>query len=238
VLLIGLATLSIGAGLYGVARETSMFAVSAIEIEGAPPPVARQARTALESFEGTSLLRLKGAAVIRRLESLPTVVTATYDRDFPHTLRVRVVAEQSVAVLRRGSSSWLVSARGRVIGPVDPKRYPRLPRIWLGATAAIETGALLADEDGGAAARALAVFADSGIVARVLWARARARTLTVALRSGLEVRFGPITDLPLKLAVVKSILPALALPAGGGPTYLDVAVPDRPVAGRNPQPEG
>ena len=237
-LLIGLAALSIGLGLYGLARETSMFAVRTIEIQGAPPSVAAQAHTALLSFEGTNLLRLNGAAVIRRLESLPTVVSATYDRDFPHTLRVRVVAEQPVAVLRRGVSSWLVSERGRVMGTVDPKRYPRLPRIWLSAATQIETGALLADEEGGAAARALAAFAGSGVAPRVLWARAHGGTLTVALRSGLEVRFGPLSDLPLKLAIVKAILPALAAPSAGGPTYLDVAVPERPVAGTNSQPGG
>jgi cell division protein FtsQ len=237
-LLIGIAALAIGSGLYGLARETSMFSVRAIEVEGAPPAVAVQVRAALQSFRGTSLLRLQGAAVVRRVESLPTVVSASYDRDFPHTLRVRVVAEQPVAVLRRGVSSWLVSARGRVMGAVDPKRHPRLSRIWLVATTQIETGALLDDEDGGAAARALASFAGSGVATRVVWARAHSGTLTVGLRSGLEVRFGPTADLPLKLAIVKAILPAFAAPSAGGPTYLDVAVPERPVAGKNSQPGG
>ena len=30
----------------------------------------------------------------------------------------------------------------------------------------------------------------------------------------------------------------LALPGAGGPDYLDITVPERPVAGRNPQPSG
>jgi hypothetical protein len=34
------------------------------------------------------------------------------------------------------------------------------------------------------------------------------------------------------------ILPRLALPGAGGPGYLDLVVPERPLAGRNPQPEG
>ena len=51
--------------------------------------MAVQAQNELRSFEGTSLLRLNGAAVIRRLEAMPTVSSAAYDRDFPHTLRVR-----------------------------------------------------------------------------------------------------------------------------------------------------
>lgn len=238
VLAIGLASLSIAAGLYGLARETSMFAIRTVEVQGAPPPVAEQVREALRSFTGTNLLRLKGAAVIRTAESLPTVVSATYDRDFPHILSVRVVPETPVAVLRRGLSSWLVSERGRVIDEIDPTRYPRLPRIWIGAAAQIETGALLSDSDGGAAARSLAAFAGAHVARRVLWARVEDGTLTVALRSGLEVRFGPITDLALKIAIAQRIIPTLQAPSAGGPRYLDVAVPDRPVAGTNPQPGG
>ena len=237
-LVIGIALLSIGAGLYGLARETSMFAVRSIQVEGATPRVTAQAQQALRSFEDTSLLRLNGAAVIRRLEALPTVLSATYDRDFPHTLRVRLVLEQPVAVLRRGLSSWLVSARGRVMASVDPKRYLRLPRIWLVATTQVETGAILDDRSGGGAARALSVLATSPVERRVLWASVRDGSLTAGLRSGLELRFGSLSDLQLKLAIAGSILPSLAPRAAGGPAYLDLAVPDRPVAGTNPQPGG
>lgn len=237
-LVIGIALLSIAAGLYGLARETSMFAVRSIQVEGAPQSVAAAAQKALRSFEGTSLLRLNGAAVIRRLEAMPTVFSATYDRDFPHTLRVRLVLEQPVAVLRRGPSSWLVSARGRVIDSVDPKRYPRLPRVWLGATTQVETGNILDDQSGGAAARALAVLASSPLERRVLWAGVRDGSLTAGLRSGLELRFGSLSDLQLKLAIAGSILSSLAPSAAGGPAYLDLAVPDRPVAGTNSQPAG
>jgi hypothetical protein len=42
----------------------------------------------------------------------------------------------------------------------------------------------------------------------------------------------------LKIAIAHGIVPALALPSAGGPDYLDIAVPERPVAGRNPQPAG
>jgi hypothetical protein len=42
----------------------------------------------------------------------------------------------------------------------------------------------------------------------------------------------------LKIAIARGILPALALPGRGGPDYLDITVPERPVAGRNPRPSG
>ena len=38
--------------------------------------------------------------------------------------------------------------------------------------------------------------------------------------------------------MARTKLDLLALPAAGGPDYLDLAVPERPVAGRNPQPGG
>jgi len=51
--------------------------------------------------------------------------------------------------------------------------------------------------------------------------------LTLVLRTGLEVRFGDGSDLPVKLEVARHVLPKLA-GAGG---YLDLSVPERPVAG-------
>jgi cell division protein FtsQ len=238
VLAIGIATLAISAGCYGLARETGMFAIDRVEVEGAPPHVALQVREALRTFKGTNLLALNGAAVLQRLESLPTVRSATYDRAFPHTLRVRVVPEQAVAVLRRGTSSWLVSARARVIGSTDRTRFRSLPRIWLPQAAQVDVGSMLADDDGGAAARALTAFASSGFPRRVAWARVESGSLRLGLRSGLELRFGPLAELQLKIAIAQTILPTLRLPSQGGPTYLDLSVPDRPVAGTNAQPAG
>jgi hypothetical protein len=54
----------------------------------------------------------------------------------------------------------------------------------------------------------------------------------------LEVRLGPPVDLRLKIAIVRGLLPSLALPSAGGPDYLDLAVPERPVAGRQSQVSG
>jgi cell division protein FtsQ len=231
------ALLAVAGGLYAIARETPMFAVRAVEVQGAPPPVAEQVRVALGRFSGTNLLALDGAAVIRTLEDLPTVVAADYDRNFPHTLRVRIVPESPVAVLRRGAGAWLASSRGRVIGTVPRSRFLSLPRIWLPATTEIEVGGFLT-ADAAASARALQAFVATRFAHRVLWARVAARQLTLGLRSGLELEFGAPTALGLKIAVVRTILPTLAQPSAGGPGYLDVSVPERPIAGTKSQVGG
>jgi cell division protein FtsQ len=234
----GIAALLVGVGLYGLARGTSMFAVDHVEIKGASSELAAQLRTFLHRYDGRSLTALSAQEVEQRLRGLPTVRSATVDRAFPHTLRVEVTPERPVAVLRRGRDAWLVSGRGRVIASVARLGAPMLPRIWLPAQTEIEVGSLLADQPGGRAARSLATFVGSGLSQRIAYVEAVDRQLTLGLRGGLDVRLGPPVDLRLKIAIVRGLLPGLALPSAGGPDYLDLAVPERPVAGRQSQVSG
>jgi cell division septal protein FtsQ len=237
-LAVGAALVLIAAGLYGLARQTSMFALQRIEVVGASPQLAGRVSAALRSYEGRSLLVVDGAAVEQHVDGLAAVRSSVVDRAFPHTLRVHVVPELAVAVLRRGVDSWLVSARGRVIARIARGTHRTLPRIWLPPRTELEVGALLADGPGGLAARSLAAFVASGFPHRIAFVRALNGEITLGLRSGLEIRLGPPVDLRLKIAIAHGIVPALALPSAGGPDYLDVVVPERPIAGRNPQPGG
>src|SRR5206468_3732419 len=136
---------------YAVARETSAFGLARIEVTGGPPAVQAQVRRRLAPLLGTSLLALDAGAVQTRVESLPTVVSATYDRSFPHTLRIAVVPERPVAVLRRGKQQWLVSARGRVLARLTARDDVRLPRIWVPTATAVSAGGFLRPATGGTA---------------------------------------------------------------------------------------
>ena len=237
-LLSGVALVLVAVGLYGLARETSMFAVGTIRIEGAPPAVAADVRRELRRYDGQSLVTVDANVVEQRLDGLPTVRSSVIDRSFPHTLRVRVVPEIPVAVLRRGADSFLVSARGRVIAPVALGTHRPLPRIWLPVRTELDIGSLLGGEAGGLAARSLAAFVGSGFTNRITFVRALDGQITLGLLGGLEIRLGVPVDLRVKIAIAHGIVPRLALPSEGGPDYLDIGVPERPVAGRNPQPEG
>ena len=237
-LLVGCALVLGAGGLYGLARETSMFAVDTIRVEGASPTLAADVRRELHRYDGRSLVGVDASAVENRVDALPAVRSAAVDRAFPHTLRIHVVPELPVAVLRRGTDSFLVSARGRVIAPVARGAHRSLARIWLPASTGIDLGSVLGGEDGGLAARSLAAFVGSGFPGRVTFVRALDGQITLGLRGGLEIKLGAPVDLGLKIAIAHSIVPSLATPFAGGPTYLDIAVPERPVAGRNPQPGG
>jgi cell division protein FtsQ len=226
-LLTALALVVAAVGGYFVARDTSVFAVRSIDVRGAPPGVSLQVRRAIRNDLGTSLLRLNMGDVRRRVTGVPTVASASFDRAFPHTLRITVVPERSVAVVRQGASSWLVSARGRVLASLEHGARRRLPRIWIAKDAATlhVGGGVPSIVDG-----ALAAVSPLGSVrfpARVASARAADGELTLVLRSGIEVRLGAAADVPLKLAVAAKVLPLVAADT----RYVDVSVPERPVAG-------
>lgn len=224
---VGIGLLALAGGLYGVGRETSAFAVGKIEVVGGPPRVRHQVKDAIARLRGTSLLALDGTELERTVDALPSVVDSSYDRAFPHTLRIEIVPETPVAVVRQGAKSWIASARGRVVAPVPPHADRALARIWIPRTTPVRVGGFLPEHHATAVARALALA--SRFPARVAVASLRRDGLLFRLRNGVELRLGEPVDIRLKLAIARLAL--RRLPTGS--TYLDVSVPGRPVAGNS-----
>ena len=183
-------------------------------------------RRALAPLVGTSLLALDGRALERRAEALPTVVSVSYDRAFPHTLRIdgRARAPGRCAPPRQGDLARLGAGEGRPAHP-DRHRIPRSRGSGCRARRTSRVGAFLAPRGGGTAARTLALAAR--FPARIATASLAHGELVFRLRSGLELRLGDPTDVRLKLAIARRAL--AQLPTGA--TYVDVSVPGRPVAG-------
>ncbi|HEY7602738.1 MAG TPA: FtsQ-type POTRA domain-containing protein [Gaiellaceae bacterium] len=232
VVAIALVLVGSGVGAYFGARETGIFALDRIQVAGAPPTTAARIRAALRTYVGKSLVRFDRNDAARRLASVPEVADARFDRDFPHTLRVRVHLERAVALLRRGPDAWVVSSSARVLEQLRRRPYPRLPRIWLPATADVTVNSTLS----GVGARGVAAVAPLGAlhltrsVRQVLVGDGQ---LTLVLAAGTELRLGDSGDLRLKLAIARRILPLAA-----GAAYVDISVPERPVAGYNSQVAG
>jgi len=232
---IGLALLVAAAGLYAGARETSVFAVQRVEVVGGQPRVQTAVRRALRDERGTSLVRVDPQVLAAALvERVPEVESATVDRAFPHTLAVRIRPERAVAVLRRGGSSWVVSAHARVLRAIPHGALLSLPRIWLGRGDALEPGDHVDGESGARPVAALAPLRGYGLHPRTV--RASADEVTLVLRTGVELRLGDTGDLRLKFAIARKVLRTLGDAGTGG--YVDVSVPQRPVASANPQVGG
>jgi hypothetical protein len=234
-IVIGLVLLALAAGAYLAARETSMFAVRAIEVRGGTPALRAQVRAALAGNLGRSLLRVDGDTVAGAISPLPGVRTYSFDRDFPHTLRVLIRPEQPVLVLRRvpGTDAFLVAGSGRVIRPLAHPHLSSLPRVWVTKEVQVSPGDRLTGAPA-AAAGALSLLRGAPLPGGVRVVRATPKELTLVLGGGLEVRLGDARDVRLKLAIARKILRQIwATATGGG--YLDVSVPERPVLSEKSQ---
>jgi cell division septal protein FtsQ len=230
---LGLAVAVVALLAFVAAGESSVFAVQRIEVQGVDPKLAGRVETALEPLQGLSLLKVHGEEVQRLATALPTVAGVTYDRAFPSTLRVAVLAEQPVAVVRHGARAWIVSRRARLMGRIAQRTHRRLPRIWLAQPLSVSVGGTLR---AGAGAEEVALL--DGLRGETLSRQIRSvrqvdGQWTYVLRGGLQIRVGDRANLSLKLAVAAAIL--RRTPIFG---YLDVSVPQRPVGHADRQLSG
>jgi cell division protein FtsQ len=219
---------------YLAARTTPLFAVRTVEVSGAPASVSEDVKRATARFTGTSLVALDGADLIRRIESLPTVVSARYDRAFPHTLRIFVVPERPVAVLVHRGAGWVVSERGRVVSRAGRRGLDKYPRIEFEAAQGLTPGQTSRDPRALVPLQALAKIGETFPV-RVRAGRLEAGKLVLVLGPSTELRLGEPVDLDVKLAAAARVLAALSHDDRARLAYLDVSLPERPVAANNTQ---
>jgi cell division protein FtsQ len=215
------------AAAYWLAVSTPLFAVDEVDVRGAPPQLEREVVRATQDLVGRSLVSVDAEAVEGTLRGLPAIAGVSVDRAFPHTLGVKVAPERPVAVVRRGGSAWLATGAGKVIGEIEVGTERRMPRLWLRRGATIRVGGQI---PAGlvSATRALAEAHAAGLGGRVKGIRASGEDeLTLVLRRGTEIRLGRAADVGLKLVIARKVLARV----GSDTTYVDVSVPQRPVAG-------
>jgi cell division protein FtsQ len=219
------AVLAIGLA-YWVAYATPVFAVHTVQIEGAPPALEREVARATQDLVGRSLVSVDAEEVEGSLRALPAVAGASVDRSFPRTLVIRIAPERPVAVIRRGTGAWLATGSGKVIREIAVGTERGMPRLWIRRGATIRIGGQI---PAGLvpATRALAEAHAAGIASRVKGVRTSGEELTLVLRHGTEVRLGRAADVGMKLVIARKVLALV----DGSTSYIDVSVPQRPVAG-------
>jgi cell division protein FtsQ len=224
--------------LYLGARETRVFALQTVEVEGARGPLKSAILEEVDELKGTSLVALDGSTLIRRLEALPTVHAVTSDRAFPHTLRLTIEPERPIAVVNTDAAAWVVSVSGRVISRVPPGKTPNLPRIHYPEGQALQAGDVVGDASTRTVIGAVAV-APKRLLLPLHIGSLEDGELTFKLigEAGTRPRLelGEPVDVGAKLAVAALVLRKLGPEERAALTYLDVSLPDRPVASTNPQ---
>ncbi len=210
---------------YAAARFTSLFALHEIEVTGGSAAVREAVQETGKQFAGTSLVALDQDDVREQLMALPSVESVRLDRAFPNTLRVVVVPERPLAVVKDGMGAWLVSESGRVIRSADPETTRTV--VWT-APAELEPGKTVADENARLALAGLRRLPPS-FPARIESARGSDGAVTLVLADGAELRLGTADSLALKLAVAARVLRGMSAAERAGLGYLDVSVPERAV---------
>ena len=204
-------------------RNLSWFAIDDVTIAGATTNESA-IRAAVERAAGDmTTLHIKDGELRDAVARFPTVASVGASTSFPHTLHVTVTERLPVGFIKSGLTRTAVSADGYLLlgATFDPKSLPRID-------GAAGHGVRL-DED--AAAQAAILGATPGPlrdrVTASSWDEQHGGGV-VQLDNGPEVRFGDGSGARDKWTAAVAVLSG---PERGSPSYLDVSVPERPVAG-------
>jgi cell division protein FtsQ len=204
-------------------RDLSWFAIHDVKIDGATTSQP-EIRSAVERAAGDmTTLHIKDGELRDAVARFPTVASVRANTSFPHGLTVTVTERLPVAFVRIDGQETAVSGDGYLLAGADfdAKALPRID-------GAVAHGARL---DGDAAAQAAILGATPAPlrdkVTGSTWDD-QAGGVVVDLKNGPEVIFGDGSQAQDKWDAAVAVLSS---PEHGSPGYVNVVVPDKPVAG-------
>lgn len=218
-------TAALLAGGYLWLRDSSFVAVEEVSITGLTGPDAAAVRSALTATaKDMTTLNFDTGQLEDAVAAYPIVKSVTATTDGLHGVRIVVAEHVPVAVVDDAGARTPVAADGTLLRRGVLRSG--LPLITADAPAA--AGQRLA---AGAARMALAVAATAPPALRPLIAEVGPgpQGLQAKVASGPVIVFGSTRGVRAKWAAAARIL---ADPNARGAGYLDVSVPERPVAGR------
>ena len=216
---------------YAWFRDSSFVAVEQVTITGVTTDDAPRIRARLTAVaRDMSTLHVDKDALMRSLPAGAAVADLRVTTDFPHGMTIEVVQSPVVAVLVIPGRRIPVAADGSLLKGVKAGNVP-----------AINVGALPSSGRLGRG-RALELVGVSATAPRALRGRVErirklpGKGLVAYIENGPQVIFGDSSSLAAKWTAAAAVL---ADEESRGALYVDVTLPDRPVAGgvEVPQPE-
>ena len=211
-------------------RDSSFVAVDDVTVTGLRTEDGARIRARLvAAAEGMTTLHFDEDELMRALPAGAAVAGLEVTTDFPHGMRIHVLQRPPVAVLVAGGQRVTVAGDGSVLKGV---KAGALPAIAVGVVPNGKLGR-------GRALRLVRAAAAAPAPLRRRIERLRqlpGKGLVALLRQGPQVILGDASRLAAKWAAAAAVL---ADSASLGATYVDVRIPERPVAGGVdvPQPE-
>ena len=223
------ATLWIVAGLVIVGsfglwlRTSSLVRVTQVTVTGIEGRQAGAIRDALTlAARDMTTLNVDDGELLKAVSSYPVVRSVSASADFPHRLRIAVNAYEPVAALQvRGRSATAVSGDGRLLRGTPTKGLPVV------VVKVAPRGDRVQDGPAAAAIRVLAA-APAPLRARMQRVYRTPRGIAATVRDGPRLYFGGADRLAAKWVSAALVL---AEDSAQGATYVDVRIPERPVAG-------
>jgi cell division protein FtsQ len=225
-LAVGVVVAALLAALYLLwLRDSSFVAVEQVTVTGLTSEDSERVRTALAATAETmTTLHVDEGRLQDAAAAFPVVARVEAKPEFPNGMTIHVVEHRPVALAVAGGREQPIAGDGSVLEGIAVESD--LPTIDLHV--AMPQGRL---GPGAARDAALAAGAAPPVISRRVEAIGReggAHGVVAELEDGTELVFGTTEALPAKWAAAIRVL---ASEDAEGATYVDVRIPERPVAG-------
>jgi cell division protein FtsQ len=221
-----------GAFYYGWFRDSSLVRVRDVTIVGVTGPDAPRIREALKraAIDQTTL-HVNQEELRRAVEAEPSILRLSATPDFPHELRIDVTENHPVAaIVIPGSGRVPIAGNGtlmpgdKIAAPVPELKISGVAKTGHNGTAA----ARLTDDRIKPLLRVAAAAPPALLRSATSIERRKGEGIVVILKNGPRVMFGDDSALPDKWRGAAGVLAATS---AQGAAYVDVRLPQRPVAG-------
>ena len=209
-------------------RQSSLVAVEDVTVTGIDGRQAKAIRAALEQAAlDMTVLDVRPEALHTAVEPFPVVRSLRTETDFPHGLTITVNAYEPVAAVQSGASLTAVAFDGTLLRGTVTRG---LPVVRIRTTPG---GDRIEDRNALGAVGVLAA-APPALRARVARVYRGPHGLSATVQDGPKLYFGGAARLSSKWAAASQVL---AHRSSRGAGYVDLRIPERPVAG-GLQPRG
>jgi cell division protein FtsQ len=203
-------------------RQSSLVRVEHVTVNGIDGNQARAIRSALtQAALDMTVLDVRHDALQTAVEPYPIVRSLRTITDFPHGMTITVNAYEPVAALRSGGSLTPVAADGTILRGASTRG---LAVVGVSSTPG---GGQVRDAQALRAVSLLAA-APASLRARIARVYRGPRGLAATLEDGPKLYFGGTAQFRAKWGAAAAVL---ANGTSKGARYVDLRIPERPVAG-------
>lgn len=207
-------------------RDSSVFSIDAVEVAPTEHVSEADIQNLVKVPAGSTLLNVDTASITEELKKDPWIASVSFERVFPHTLRITIQEQEvdALVVMSSGSIAWYLGSAGTWIQPtsVSSSDSQSIEDVALEraisegcllitdvpATVSPKAGSVATDESLLAVEKFREGFSDDFASQVVSYSAPSEDNISCTLSSGVEVLLGSPTDIETKQAFIERIVEA------------------------------